>query len=465
MCVGLGLCAAQMAPAAQTNGVVRWGGDLRVREEHFNYIPIKADPPGYTRGGENDYLRIRPRLWMEVDPGRDLTLRVRLADEMRLWNKPSPRPTLQRSNYDPPDEILFDNLYLDWRDLAQGRLDLRLGRQDVIYGNGRVILDGTPKDGSRSLYLNALKATWKDIPDTKVDFLAIYDPSIDPLAMNSSDRDVTGFTAANDGMDESGGGFYLKNRSFKDMPVELYGLYKRESPYEVAAKKDAAGNYVAPKLAWQTLDSTHGVINNPALNLGTFGFRIEPWLTKRLTANVEAAVQVGQRNDVGVGAYMLDIGLTNTLPVCESLKPAVFASFYLLSGDDPKTGHDEGWNPLWSRWPQNSELYVYAFDADGAGRWSNLIMPTLGAYCSPCDWLVTTISGSYLAAPAADGPGGGHERGWMGILNGTFTLGRGWLTQNDVIKGHLLLELIRPGDYYKVGDTSYFLRWQLSYEF
>lgn len=454
-----------VAPAAQTNGVVRWGGDLRVREEDFNYIPIRADPPGVTRSGNNDYFRIRPRLWMEVDPVGDVTFRMRLADEMRLWKTPGSHPKAQWFNYDPPDEIVFDNLYLDIRHLAGDRLDLRVGRQDMAYGNGRIILDGTPKDGSRTLYFNAIKATWKDIPNTTVDFLGICDPSLDPLAINSVDRDVTGFTPSNDGMNENGAGVYIKNRSLAGLPVELYGFYKRESPYELAAKKDAAGHFKTPSLAWQTLDSVRGVVLNPALDLGTVGFRVEPKLNARLTANLEAALQFGQRSDTSVMAYMLDVSVTNTLPVCESLKPGLFAEFYLLSGDDPKTGRDEGWNPLWARWPQNSELYVYAYDADGAGRWSNLMMPTIGAYCMPFDWLKTTIFGSHLSAPAADGPGGGHERGWMGVVKGEFNLGQGWVSKSDALKGHLWMELLRPGDYYKVGDTAYFLRWQLTYEF
>ena len=463
--LGLLVCAAQLAPAAETNGIVRWGGDFRIREEHFNYIPIKADPPGVTRSGENDYYRIRPRLWMEVEPNEDLMLRVRLADGFRVWFKPTPKPALQRSNYDFPDEILFDNLFLDINNLAGKRLDLRIGRQELSYGNGRVILDGSAKDGSRTLYLNAIKATWKDIPNTTIDFLAIYDPSIDPIAINSSERDLTGFTSANDDMNESGGGFYLKNHSIQDMPVELYGLYKRESPYDVAAKKDAAGNYLAPKLAWQTLDSTRGMVVNPALDLGTFGFRVEPHVGPRTTFNLEAALQVGQRSDIDVLAYMVDASVTNTLPFCESIKPAIFADFYYISGDDPKTRRDEGWNPLWARWPQGSELYIYAFDADGAGRWSNVMMPTLGAYCTPCSWLKTTVSGSYMNAPEADGPGGGHDRGWLGVFKGEFTLGHGLLTKHDVLRGHLWLEVLWPGNYYKEDDNSYFARWQLMYEF
>ena len=32
-----------------------------------------------------------------------------------------------------------------------------------------------------------------------------------------------------------------------------------------------------------------------------------------------------------------------------------------LSGDDPDTNTNEGFDPLWGRWPQWSELYVYTW--------------------------------------------------------------------------------------------------------
>jgi len=42
-------------------------------------------------------------------------------------------------------------------------IDFKIGRQDFLgqYGEGFLILDGTPGDGSRSFYFNAIKLTWK----------------------------------------------------------------------------------------------------------------------------------------------------------------------------------------------------------------------------------------------------------------------------------------------------------------
>ncbi len=44
-------------------------------------------------------------------------------------------------------------------------------------------------------------------------------------------------------------------------------------------------------------------------------------------------------------------------------------SFEYLSGDEPGTkGMNEGWVPLWGRWPQWSELYVYTVAFTGEQR-------------------------------------------------------------------------------------------------
>ena len=464
---------AVVGVAVQTRGETtndtikfRFGGDERIREEAFDSIPIKADPPGVTRGGANNYFRFRTRVWGQANANDKLILNVRAANEFRLWDKPSPRPALQRSNYDFPDEVVFDTLNLQLRNLFNDNLDLCLGRQDLMYGNGRVMLDGTPKDGSRTIYFNAIKATWKGIPDTTVDILGIYNPSKDKLAINDSDRDLTGLTSANDDMDESGGGVYVKNQSSKRLPFEAYGLYKRESHYEIAATKDAkTGLFKPPPLAWQSLDAARGMIDVPPLNLGTFGFRLMPLFNDELSGNLEAALQVGEQGGENVMAYMVDAALTEQLPWCTAVVPALSAGFYYLSGDDPATGRNEGWNPLWARWPQYSELYVYAFDADGAGRWSNLMMPHLDFVMSPATWLKTTVMGGYMTAPVADGPGGGHNRGWLGVIKGEFTIKEKMLTSCDALKGHLWLEVVKPGDYYKVSDTAYFARWELAYSF
>jgi hypothetical protein len=147
-------------------------------------------------------------------------------------------------------------------------------------------------------------------------------------------------------------------------------------------------------------------------------------------------------------------------------QPAIKAGVYGMSGDDPKTADDEGWNPVWARYPQFSELYVFAWDGEeSASRWSNLIAPSLGMVFNPLKAVKTTVTVTYLTSFEADGNGGGRERGWLESIRNDFTLAENRWLPKDKLSGHLMLEVLEPGDYYRHRDTAVFARWELAYAF
>jgi hypothetical protein len=53
--------------------------------------------------------------------------------------------------------LYIDNLYLDVKNIRD-RVDLRIGRQNIKEGRGRMISDGTGGDGSRTEYFDAILA-------------------------------------------------------------------------------------------------------------------------------------------------------------------------------------------------------------------------------------------------------------------------------------------------------------------
>ena len=448
-CSVLVLASLLVAGAAWAAESFRYGADLRLREEAFDNIPIIADPPGVTRGGENNYFRIRPRIWTELDPMKNVTLRARIVNETRIWETPaSMAGKVQRSTYKFPDEWVFDHLYLDLRSLFGDNLDVRIGRQDLIYGTGKVVLEGTPKDGSRTIYFNAIKAVFKGIENNTVDVFGIYNPSIDEIAINDADRDLTGKTSANDDITESGGGIYWKNKSIADLPCELYYIYKNESDWQLLNK------------------ATTSMVDMAEADIHTVGFRVMPKLSDTFNANLEGAYQMGERGDVDLEGWMVDAALNANVPVAEAFKPVASVGFYYLSGDDKNTtDKNEGWVPLWSRYPQYSELYVYSWDAEEAGRWSNVMMPYAQLALQLCKNIKTTAMVGQLMAPEENGPGGGDQRGLLGVLKAEFTLAEKLLCSRDKLTGHLWAEILEPGDYYNVDDTAYFLRWEVLYAF
>ena len=287
------------------------------------------------------------------------------------------------------------------------------------------MLEGTPKDGSRTIYFNAAKAVWKGIPDTTIDVVGIYNESIDGLALNDADRDLTGVDKNNNDITESGCILYLKNKSMKALPYEAYVIYKNESD-------------------WTRQPTATTSVDVAALDLYTAGFRLMPDFGSGLNGNLEVAYR---------------------FPDFPDAKPTLDAGVYYLSGDDKSTADNEGWNPLWARYPQYSELYVYCWDAEVAGRWQNVMMPKVGFVVSPVKNVKTSAMVAYMMANEDDGPGTGKDRGWLYVVKGEFDLGGGYLAKSDKLSAHLWLEVLDPGDYYKVTDNAYFARWEVMYGF
>lgn len=420
----------------QTDASVEFGGDVRIRQVYFDNIPIVADPPGVTRGGRNHFFRFRSRFWGQADFGERATLYTRFAHEFRHYEKGTD------TSWDWEDELIVDNLYLDINGLLGGRLDARIGRQDLIYGTGKLLLEGTPKDGSRTLYFDAVRLRFNADTKNTLDVLGIYNQPENQLAISSQNRDLTGFDPAFNDLTESGGGLYLMNTQMDAMPFEAYYLYKRES-------------------SWVNRQGDR----QPGRNVHTIGTRLMPRRQCGTSANLEIAHQFGETSDDRtLQAWMIDAVVRRSIEKLPT-QPVIGVGVYHITGNDPETNRDEGWNPLWARFPQYSELYVYAFDAEAAGRWSNVTLPYLSIRCSPTGNSQLALLGGYMLAPERNGPGGGKERGWLGTARYDFTIARQLLTNKDRLFGHLLFEVFEPGNYYNVSDTAFFTRWELSYAF
>ena len=415
-----------------------WGGDVRLRSVYLDNIPFNFSVPE-ARSGVNSFQRYRTRLWGEVQATENLKLHGRLVNEFRTHQGDGDQTTGEAWN--PMDEIVIDSLYFDWK--ATDNWTIRAGRQDLIYGTGKLILDGTPKDGSRTIYFDAAKATYSGIEDTTIDFLGMYTRAKDPLAIHSEHRDIVGKRSGNNfNGAEAGGGIYIKNKSIEGLPFETYYLYKAK---EESWTSPATGD-------------THDEQDRH-----TVGMRLMPKFTDTLDGNLEVAYQFGD----GISAYMVD-ALVNWHIVDNDMKPCLGLGWYHLSGDDPSTREDEGWNPLWARWPQYSELYIYAFDSEGAGRWSNVSMPHVDLTINPCSKLKTSLMLGYMFAPEKDSISGGDKRGFLATLKNEFTLKEDMWTEGDKLTGHVLFEVMDPGDYYSEDQQNHlalFGRVELNYSF
>jgi hypothetical protein len=429
----------------------RIGGDLRLRQVYFDNIPYYRD----TYLSETNFLRLRTRLWAEVQPSPDVTLRTRLVNDFRYYFAPA-----GTISYRFPDEIFVDQLYVDVKKLSDGRLDLRIGRQEMRYGTGKIIANGTPKSSGRTEYFDAAKMTWKGIRDTEIDIIGIYDRPTNDLVINPQGRDLTGYPPWREWMTEAGLGIYIKNKTLPNLPLEAYSIYKRESGWEFS------GNLYADAGRLQIYDPETNMVKVPALQYNTFGMRIMPKVTETLEGNFEAAYQVGNY-DGGTSkiGYMTDFFLKWKMPFLLRLEPVVGAGWYYTSGRDPYEDNNAGWDSPFARWAGYSLIYETTLSYEGGGRWSNVNMYYGDLTVNPFSWLRSTLLVGYLLAPVKDGGGDGNVRGWLASLQANFRLAKNLLRENDALTAGLKVEILRPGDYYPDNDLAYYARWELTYSF
>ncbi len=433
------LAAGNLSVQAQDDPVAEkfsWGGDFRFRVVSLNDIPLEAARNLGFKISESNFTRFRTRLWGKYDFNKDYQFKIRAVNEFRNYDTNELRidgKTIKSDNsWEALDEIVFDELYLDIKNQFNGKVDFRIGRQALIYGTGKVILEGNPLDGSRTIYNNALKAVYKLNEKNTLDMFYFNNTRQDSLAIHSSDRNIIEW-------DEEGGAVYGKSKSFDSVPFEYYYIYKDE------------------KRSGRDGDRVH---------LNTVGTRITPKLSDALDANFELAGQWGSQGGTDMGGTLFDSQINWHIMPDNALKLTPSIGYYYLSGDDAGSSKNEAWHPVLSRWPQFSELYLYSFIDGGGGHnigsWSNISMPWIGVSMIPFKDAHLNIRYYNMKANETNNithPGLGDKRGDLITAKLKFKINKQWY-------GHLVAEFMDPGNYYQDGmDSAHFLRAEINYKF
>jgi hypothetical protein len=440
-----------------------WGGDLRVRNEYFNNAQTLTSEPGLNPGAalhSQDYFRFRGRVWTSITPVDDVSLNARLAAEPREWMEPSSSGTYRgQSGFEAKYGIL-DNLNVQWKKPFDVPLNVIVGRQDIGLGDGWLVLDGTPGDGSWTTFLDAARVTL-DLKEqhTTVDAIGIIQsakpdewlPTMGPSTQAGSPAHYT-LTDQN----EKGAILWVANKSVPTANVDGYFIYKGDSRISGASYKfgDNADIYTTG-VRFSGLLKDHfkysaegayqwGHKEDPALNLAGNN--------PRLSSGAQAT---GYRdiNAFGVNSKVAYL-------VKDSLNNQVSFSYEYLSGDDNATGSDEMFDVLWGRWPRWSEYYAISFIPESrSGQMANYHRFGPGWSFSPAKNL--DFSASYYALFADQSVA---TRAGVPTLfdGGTF---RGHFAQTVLkykfsqhLSGHLWGELFFPGDYYASHQMGTFLR-------
>ena len=401
--VALAATAARAGDEPPPNRI-ETGFEERVRTENWdNSTDFDAD----VLDARHQW-RFRTRAWAKLTLGGSTDFAVGLCNESRKHTTPKLALTL--------DETVFETLYLEHR-FADG-VSLRVGRQDLMRGDGFILMDGGPLDGSRTGYFNAFVAS-KAWEDSRFDFLAISDPRQDRYLPPIHDRHKSLIE-----WDETAFGLYWSGPTpCRSGTADLYGFVKSEGEERLVP---------------------------------TLGGRLVREFPGGWTAKAELAAQAPGTSGVGKAlAWGGQASLARTF-AC-AMKPSLLIGYTGLSGDDPDTAEDEGWDPPFSRWPKWSDLYIYTLTSErGPAYWTNLSTWQAELRAAPLRALGLRVAYQRMGAfhrfpgnPAVYG--GGTRRGDLYQARADWRL-------NDSWRGHLVGEWLEPGDLYAHDDGGWFFR-------
>ncbi len=382
--------------------------DIRVRQEILDGVYYFAPDPN------RNWIRFRTRLGAEASSDHHRG-KILLTNEHRRFIGPA-QPVFDWN------ELILDQAYWKWSTGAETRLTL--GRQNIIWDRGFLMLEGHPLDGSRSIYMNALRFQTPWVGGD-LDLALIHNPKRDPIVLAGDE----------------------------DLPLT-------DADETALAARLARGKFKWSAIWKNEVDPDH---NLPHLQTLTLGGRTDRQFGEAGSWLAELAVQY-QKGQTGTAdtpdglAFALQVHLEDDLGAKWKGRAGYF--HYSGAGDQLRT-----FRTPWGRWPKWSELYIYTLIGESTpGRinvaaWENIAGPHATVTRPLGQAFRFRFSAYYLLAPQTD---------WTS---------RGTLTQTEIkfdlvksLDGHLLWEMLIPGGFHDgrggldpLTDTVHFLRWQFAY--
>ncbi|UCD85181.1 MAG: alginate export family protein [Deltaproteobacteria bacterium] len=405
-------------------GDVTVGGDIRIQGIATKNVTDLEDDiykPQEVDLDNSEFLRHRTRVWLDVDLWDDARAYIRLAAEP-TWGIPDESLSIEHL-------IVIDNSYIQLSELFGTPVSVRFGRQDLAYGEGFLVKEGTPADESRTSYFDAIKISADLGYSTTGDIFA--------AKINENWKQDVYYGVSRD--DEDLYGIYLTNKYLKDHHAELYGLHREHLHMNTTAiGLRVSGKIIAPLSYGAEYAQQFGKYNG-RLTLSDF---------------VEQDADRNAWGWYGHASYQPDL----------PFKPLFKLGCYMTSGDDRGTSDTyEQWDSFYSEWPKYSELYLYTnqdhFSYEGLdteeGAWGNMLILEAKASVEPIEDLTVTLKECIFRANEENGPGDGSNRGNNPQLLIGYKL-------TDNVSTSLLGEYFLPGDYYaEEADNAYLTQFQL----
>ncbi len=400
-----------------------WGFDERLRNEYLLNSTLDSKAPGH----DTDYNRYRSRLWWTVKPIEDMEFNFRLTWEFRNYFAPESKAE-QVTNL---SDAIFDTMNIKWKNVMGLPLTVTAGRQDINLGNGWLVFEGTPDDGSRTLFFDGFRATYeiKEI-QTTIDAMYVWqNPRENQYITPFAYKPATILTEQT----ENGAILYVTNKSIKNTEINGYFIYKDDSDPLKAPLGDSGQIYA-------------------------FGNRLVHDFNKNWQYRGEWVEEVGNKNGDNFSAG----GVNNLL------------TYYFRDPLDNRlrTGYEflsDNFDPLWGRWPQWSEIAnpIWAMEANGRpAYWRNMHRIQFGHTIAPIKNL-TFATDYHLLFADANPMAGSSGFSDDGRFRGQLITWAARYKINDFFSTAFLAEGFIPGNYYTAPkeDTAVFLRYEFIFTF
>jgi len=456
----------------------RVGGDIRVRltsidqdvDPNYDFGDDADDGRGdttiddATMDGQLQYLRVRERVYACFDITEETMIYMRLANRWQYYSQASWSPNnITDTRWNFPDEVFVDNLYVDKKSIAGTDWSLRLGRQDLLtdagaplVGNGMILLEGTPVDAGRSIYVDGAVATYATECDT-VALLGLYN--------EYKDR----FVFIND-----------QNRELRDGDTLIVGVDWKHTFTETLNTELLVGYMGVDDDRGEDVDATGVSFQNRKLTV--VSARAYGNLTDQVSYSVEAAKQFGEvggdyaytaagpvttaSRTMDATGMMVDARLTLSAAEGTSMSPTLSFEYTYLSGDDVNSDDEyEGWDPMYAEYPiWREELMAWLTMVYGDG-WTNLhqYLTQVKLKLRDAETYPVTLTGAW-AVLACDETGSDINTGGGGKI-GNLLFGFLDVGLTDAWSCAFETSFFMPGNFYADGSSSEWLRFQTVYKF
>jgi hypothetical protein len=397
--------------------------DLRLRAEYYNNKKLDSHAAGHE---QLVFPRYRIRAGAKIKITDDVDFNFRFVTEPRYYILPKTQ--------DPPfvkNEVLFDKFNLVVRNAFNLPLTITAGRQDILLGSGWLICDGTPLDGGRTQFFDALRFQY-DIPehDSTLDVVLIDDHADSAKwfkPFNDQDEDLSE-------QDEQGAIVYLSKKTGERSGIDGYMIYKHYTERAIASGYEG--------------------------EVYTLGLRKYGVLSDHWDYSMEFAPQFGHINGKNLQAF----GTNNQLiyNFNDEKKNKIVLGYEYLSGNDDK---QKNFDKCFGRVDTWSVLYQGNIDSIDGRIYDSSNLHRLYAEWRTNLSKKTELLTGYNLLFADDNPS---------------TAGTGGLSKNGKFRGQLLRAVLRykvskniehrfegelflPGDFYNddKNDPAVFVRYGL----